>query len=422
VRASLFKAAGLYAAASIINGVLPFALLPILTRFMPPAEFALTVMFTTFATFANAFTGLNLHGAVNVRFFAQTDASLVRYVSTCCVVMLAGTALTAIVTLVAHPVFSSLVGLPLPWLLAAVAFSASQGFIQLRLVCWQAANAAVPYVTFQLALAFVTAGLSIVLVVAFARGWYGRVEAQVAVIVVFAAAAVGLLARDGLLRATFDRPAALDALAYGVPLIPHSIGALLIAMSDRVLVASALGLHEAGIYAAGMQVGLITSLLADAFNRAYNPWLYSRLALRDHAVRVEIVRFSYQYFLVALIVGIAIGLAAPLIAALLIDAQYAEAARYSFWISVGGAFQGMYYMVGLLIAYARKTHWLAIVTVTGGLLNVPLTLGLIDVNGALGAAQAYAITQALFFAATWMLSARFFPMPWFGTCKPTGSS
>lgn len=415
MHASFFKTAGLYAGASVVNGVLPFLLLPILTRYMLPADYALTVMFTTVSAFLLPLAGLSLHGAVNVRYFQKTDEPLSRYISTCCVIVAVSTLVTVLAVLAARSLLMQMTGLPASWLAMAAIFAGSQAFVQLRLVCWQAARKPLPYVAFQLGIALLITLFTILLVVPLAAGWQGRTGAQLVVTFVFAALALGLLRRQNLLYVQFDRNDARDALAYGVPLIPHIVGSLLIVMSDRVIVASKLGLHDAGIYAAGMQVGLITSLLAEAFNRAYNPWLFERLAEDQLEVRRAVVKFTYVYFVAALLTGVAIGLGAPMFATLLISPSYGDTSGYAFWISLGGAFQGMYFMVGLLIAYARKTHWLALVTIVGGLLNVPLTLALLEINGALGAAQSFAIIQGLFFLATWLLSMYVYPMPWFRT-------
>ncbi|HEY5754766.1 MAG TPA: lipopolysaccharide biosynthesis protein [Steroidobacter sp.] len=412
VSASFLKSAGLYAAASVVNGALPFLLLPVLTRYMSPTDYALTVMFTTTAAFLLPVAGVNLHGAVNVRYFQDTGQPFSRYISTCCIIVAVSTLTVLAMVLAAHSLLTELTGLPATWLAIATLFAAGQALVQVRLVCWQAAETPLPYVAFQLGTAVLTTLMTVLLVVLLGAGWQGRTSAQFAVMLAFATLGLLLLKRQKLLPRQFDRHDARDALAYGLPLIPHSIGALLIAMSDRVIVASKLGLHEAGVYAAGMQVGLITSLLGEAFNRAYGPWLYGQLAQDDLEVRRGVVRFTYLYFGAALFVGIAIGLTAPIFATFLISPTYGDASGYAFWISLGGAFQGMYYMVGLLIAFARKTHWLALVTIVGGLVNVPLTLLLLETNGAIGAAQSYAIIQGLFFLATWLLSTWVYPMPW----------
>jgi O-antigen/teichoic acid export membrane protein len=209
-----------------------------------------------------------------------------------------------------------------------------------------------------------------------------------------------------------DRACTVDALRFGLPLVPHALGGMLLGMSDRLIVAGTLGLGAAGLYAAGAQVGMVMGLLTDAFNRAYSPWLFSQLKDATHERKQRLVRFTYLYFGAALACVGAYALLSPWLFELLVSERYAAAREVSIWIALGGAFQGMYYMVGLYIAYAGRTHYLALITISGGLVNVPLTLLAVHAQGAVGAARVYAFTQAMFFLLAWLLSRRSYAMPW----------
>ena len=74
------------------------------------------------------------------------------------------------------------------------------------------------------------------------------------------------------------------------------IGSVAIANSDRLVVAGIAGLHEAGVYAAGMQLGMLVAVIADAVVKSVAPWMYASLGTRDAAVRARVVRLSYLYF------------------------------------------------------------------------------------------------------------------------------
>lgn len=69
-------------------------------------------------------------------------------------------------------------------------------------------------------------------------------------------------------------------------------------------------------------------------------------------------------------------------------------------------------MVTLYIQFSGKTELLAAVTLTVGALNIPLCYALIQVGGAVGAAQATALSQLLIFIATWAMAARLIDMDW----------
>jgi O-antigen/teichoic acid export membrane protein len=79
---------------------------------------------------------------------------------------------------------------------------------------------------------------------------------------------------------------------------------------------------------------------------------------------------------------------------------------------MGYAFGGMYYMVANYIFLMSKTGYLAMVTFASGVFNVIATYFLIKLNGVLGAAQAFMLSQAMIFLCTWWLAHHFRPMPW----------
>jgi Na+-driven multidrug efflux pump len=82
------------------------------------------------------------------------------------------------------------------------------------------------------------------------------------------------------------------------------------------------------------------------------------------------------------------------------------------WLALGFLFSAMYYMVTNYIFYTRRTAWLAGITFLTAAINIPLTYFLILTSGAVGAAQATAISLGLSFLFTWLVSQRVYPMPW----------
>ncbi len=406
------KSAGIYGLTSALNGGVQFLLVPVLTRHMVPRDYGIAAIFITVTLFLGAFTGLSVQSAINVRYFEQDRYDFRKYVAACLWILLVSTLVVAVLTLLLPASVEAALGLS-PGLLALAALcSGAQFLINVRLTLWQVEFRAGRYASFQLATTALNVTLTILLVVTFSGGWSGRVIAQASAMLGSGAFALWGLARAGYVKNLPSREYIRDALRFGVPLIPHTIGGLLIALADRLVIVSILGLDAAGIYASGAQIGMVMGMAADAVNRAYNPWLLSQLKQAEHESKQHLVRLTYLYFLALLSCVAVYAALAPWLFEYVVGSRYLSAYSISIWVALGGAFQAMYYMVALYIVYAGKTHYLAGVTLTGGLLNLPLTIALVSEFGTLGAAYAYAATQALFFAATWVMSQRSFPMPW----------
>jgi O-antigen/teichoic acid export membrane protein len=210
-----------------------------------------------------------------------------------------------------------------------------------------------------------------------------------------------------------------NALAFGMPLIPHVLGGMFLSSTDRVLLTNLIGIDAAGIYAVALQIGMILSFATMAFNQAYAPWLYEQLKKTNEQLNCRIVRYTYLYFAAVTVVALLIGICAPLIMSVMVGDQFQEGAEIVIYVAMGFAFGGMYFMVTNYVFFAGYTGKLAINTFFVGVINVMLTFLLIEKNGIVGAGQGFMLSQALLFLGTWRIALRAYPMPWWTFWKDT---
>ncbi len=155
------------------------------------------------------------------------------------------------------------------------------------------------------------------------------------------------------------------------------------------------------------------SICFDAFNKAYVPWLFERLRANDSATKRRIVKWTYAYFVIVLMMAGMAFLAGPYAITLIAGEKYAAAGAIIGILALGQAFQGMYLMVTNYIFFSKKTARLSMVTIFSGVLNVGLLLLLIPILGLQGAAIAFVLAMAIRFVSTWWLASISHPMPWF---------
>jgi O-antigen/teichoic acid export membrane protein len=411
--------AAIYTLANVANSAIPFLLLPLLTRVLTPAEFGAVAIFTTLVTAFAGVAGLSVHGAVNVRYFQPHDDHP-RYVGTGLAIVGAATSATLALVLLSAPWSTGWTGVSSGWLTLAVIAAAAQALINVRLVMWQVRGEALRYGAFQVLQTVFNLSLSLMLVLVAGMGWQGRTAGVACALLLFAAIGVMSLHRSRLVEWRFDKACARDALRFGVPLVPHVIGTLFIAASDRLMVASLLGIHDAGIYAAGLQIGLVIGMLSDAVVKALGPWVYARLAGTDEAVKRRIVRLTYFYFAGIAAVALAFGAAAPHLL-LLVGESFRSSSAVVLYIALGGAFSGMYLMVVTYIFFVKRNELLSMASLGVGAMNLVVSYFLIGRNGAVGAAQAYALSQALLFLIVWTIAAKVHPMPWAAAFRPAAA-
>lgn len=415
----LASGAGIYLIANVITSAIPFALLPVLTRYMAPAEYGQVAMYQVWLAALGGFVGLSVHGAASVKYYDQdaARAELSQFIGTCFLILLLTTAFTLIAILPFRDALAGRLGLQPHWVPWGVWASAAGFVVQMRLNQWQVRNRPFPYGVFQVGSGMVNAVLSLVLVVAFLQGAQGRVDAQNWTVLLSALVALWLLAKDQLFAFSWRPDQWREALAFGVPLLPHVIGLFLLGTVDRIMINDRLGLAQAGIYMVAVQLTLAMSIVFASINNAYVPWLYERLKRNDPDEKRGVVRLTYWYFAAVLALAALAFPLGPWLVPLVAGERYAAAASALGWLAVGQAFSGMYLMVTNYIFFSKRTGLLSVVTISSGLVNIALLAVLIDWLGIQGAAVAFALAMALRFFLTWWVAHRRHPMPWFPTSE-----
>ena len=409
----LFTNALIYAASNFAVAGVPFLLLPILTRVLDPAAYGVLAMFALVVAFMSVGVGLNVHGAITVRYFDRSNFDIPKYVSTAIAILALSTGLMLALVLVAGARISEFTSIPMKWLYAAVLVAFLQILVQIRLALWQASKEPVKYGALRISHALLDAIGSIVLVVVLALSWQGRLSGMLTAWFCAAIIAVYFLIQENWLAKSIEPAYAKDALRYGIPLVPHAAGGLLLGMADRLMVNNILDVASTGIYVVAVQIGLILGMLADSFNKAFAPWLMEKLSNMNDELQKKIVNFTYVYFVAIFSLAALGAVISPYLLPFLVGPQFQNVNQPLVYILFGNAFLGMYYMVTNYIFYSRKTGLLSTLTISVGVLTVGLGWFLINEYGATGAAIGFMIGQASLFLGAWMLSNYCVPMPWF---------
>lgn len=414
---SLFSDSAVYLLSNILAAAIPFILLPVLTRYLSPAEYGEVGMFLMLIAGLAAFTGMGVLGAANRKFYDDDleKHTLKDFIGACLQILLTSGLLVLALVWLYQAQLSEWLGLHPRWILWGVIASAASFVFQLRMGQWQVRKQAKLYGITQVSQALVNILLSILLVVVFLQGADGRISAYIISTIAFAILTMFLLHQDNLLSFSWNPGHIREALAFGVSLMPHIAGLFLLGAVDRLVINSQLGLAQVGIYMVAVQLASVMGIIFDAINKAYVPWLFERLKRDRPDEKKQIVRLTYVYFLGSLLAAGLAFIAGPFVVTLVAGERYTEAGGVIGWLALGQAFGGMYLMVTNYIFYSKKTGLLSLVTIGSGVLNVVLLVVLIKVLGLTGAAIAFALSMALRFLLTWLVAYKRHRMPWFQT-------
>lgn len=409
---SLFRSAGIYTITQVINSAIPFLLMPILTQYLTPADYGIVAMFGVLVSLVAPFTGLSINGAIARQYYERDETDMPRYISNCLLLLFGSTIVVGIIIyLFAEPI-SKVASFPVQWMWAVIIVSGAQFINLINLTLWQVRVKPISYGSYQISQTLLNLGISLWFVVGLGMNWQGRIQAQIITFSTFAIFGLLLLYRNGWIKFKVDKDYIKSALNFGIPLIPHSLGIVMMTMTDRIFITNMVGINATGLYTVGYQIAMPISLLYTAFNQAYVPWLFEKLTYSGQSIKNKIVRLTYLYFVTILILSLGLGLISPWLLSFFVGKDFASASSFVIWLSLGNAFTGMYLMVTNYIFYAKKTAILAWITFLTAITSVALNYILISRNEAIGAAQAMTLTCCIRFILTWIFSSRAYEMPW----------
>lgn len=417
-QSKLFKSALIYGISSAVNGAIPFALLPFLTRYLNPSDYGQITVFTTIVSFFNVIVGLNINGAIfNNYFFKKDDidTSFSAYISNAIFILAIASFFSLTLVLIFNKSLVELTQLPLTWILLAASTPLFQYIIFIQLAIFQAGHKPLHYASLMFIQSVSNIILSLLLVCVFHLNWIGRALGIGLSLYLCGLISYLILQNTYKLNLKTLKPSKEiihSLLKFGLPLIPHSLGAILISMADRIIISKVISLNEVGLYQAGLQISMVLLFFTEAFNKAYSPWLYTALKKNTPEIKLKIVRFTYSYFIFIILGALLIACVPESLISIVLGDSYIESKKFILWSSLAFAFNGMYLMVCNYIFYSEKTSYLAYITLPTGILNISLSYYLINYYGAIGACISMCISYFFMFLLTWYRSAKLVKMPW----------
>lgn len=409
-KSKLLQSFSVYIGSTVLNSAIPFFLLPVFTKYLTPEDYGYVSLFTVVNSFLLPLIGFSSIGSVSREYFNQKEINFSKILGNTIILYLFSIPLL-LITLLILSQFSNSFGIPKIILFYGFTFSIFAFLTNAFLAVWQASSKSKGYGLFQISNTLLNATLSLLLVVAFLKGYKGRIIAQVITSLIFGFIAILLIHKFHKIQLVYDIKYIKKILRFSLPLIPHSLGAVIISLSDRLFISKMVGLEMTGLYSIGFTIGSIIGFIEHSFNMAYMPWLFENLNKNNLKIKLKIVKITYAYFLLILLLALFLWLLSPFLFTL-IDSAYAEGQKFVFWIALSFAFSGMYKMVTNYLFFVNKTGILASITFTCAILNMILNYFLIKYVGAIGAAISAAIVSFIFFITTWIYSSSKYEMPW----------
>lgn len=408
----LFRNLAIYGLGDVATSVVSLLLLPVYTRKLSPEEYGIIAMLLTIEAVAKILFRWGVDTAFMRMYFDCADqAARQRLASTIFFFLAAvnGTLLAAGV-------------LGAEWLSFRL-FDTAQHALIIALVIANTFVVGFYFIPFQvlrireesrlfISLVFGRSAGTIVarllLVVVAEMGVLGVVVADVLVTAVFTL----VLARwyAPLIRPVFSRPLLHDALAFGLPRIPHAVANQVIGIADKYFLNAFGVLRDVGLYSIGATFGLGLKLFLSAFEYAWTPFFLGAMKEPD----AKEIYSKVSTYVIAVLILLVAGLCAvaPDLIRLMTEQKFHDAAVVTPWIALGVMFQGLYLVGSIGLIITRRTSRYPIATGIAAATSVVSNVLLIPRFGLIGAAWSQTIAYGTLAVVTIAFSWREYPIPY----------
>jgi len=406
-----------FTAVNAIRAIAPFLLLPILTRHLSPADYGILSLYEATILVLTPLVLFSSSGLISARFYkcdhdyiAQINTSVVVLAVSCCLVLLA-------IISVAHVIEGSrseFGGAFVFFLPAFVLFRAVNAYIASM---WQIQHKVRLFGFFSVGTLFTDLGLSFVFVVGCTWGYQGRLIGSNLAFVIFALAGLHLLAKNRLLAQRTHIERYKEIFRFGLPLIPHVLGGVGLAVSSRYLLAYQLGQESVGIFSLAYQVGSIMLLVGTSLNQAWSvllmKWLGDGVATKRENIRKIMLAMTALLILAAVMLLIL----KDIVFSLLATNDFLEAKALYPFLVISFLFQSLYFLIVNFDFYEERVIAIGCTTLAVAAFSVLLCYVLVSRFGIMGAAYASFASMLSYFsivAVRVILFNKNFRQVWFG--------
>ena len=410
LKSKLIQSLGIYTLSNVLNSAIPFLLLPLLTTYLAPSDYGVLTNYNSLINILVPFVSLNLMASLQVIFIKDKE-EFPSYISSGMATMGALTLLFSILLFVFSAQLEELLGVPRRFIYLTAVYATYQNLVEVLLSIWRMEEKALSYGIFRVARTIIELSIAVILITVFGLSFEGTIYALIYSYGAGAILTIYILFRKGLLVNNIQKRHIMHLIVYGLPLIPHVLGGVIVMYSDKLVLTYYHGLTSNGIYSVGFMVGQVIGLLQNSFNQAWVPWVFKKLKSGSHSEKLSVVKWTYIYFIGILVITGLFYLCTPLIFYFL-GKSYGAGMELVLWIALGFAFNGMYKMVGVYFFYEERTRPIALVSILTAVVNLGLILWWVPDYGYTGASIATMIALFLQFIATWIWSFSVTKMPW----------
>lgn len=405
-----------YTASNILQRGISFLLLPLYTHYLTPGDYGILAVVTTLNGFLAILFTWSMPAAVGRFYFDFRDQpeTLKEFWGTVVTAIwglsfLSGALLLAAGDHLLKPVMGEI---PFwPYFALGIGALVFQPFFQVFLSTLQVKGQAGLYVVFSTGQFLLNLLMVVALVVLFEWHAEGPLFALLVTSMLFSVVALVYFKKD--FKFVFRMRYFKMAAHYSLPLVPHSLSAQILMVTDKFFLNSMVDAATAGIYHIAYLLGATIAIIGDNINRAYVPVAMEALTENTPDILQQLKRNGTLLMSGYCLLGVGVSFFSEEVLRLFTTEAYFPAFTVVPCIAFGFVLGNIYYVLVNILMYKKEmTKWVSIATLTGAAVNVGLNILLIPSFGMLGAAWATLVSQGVMTAVVGAMGHPLEPFRW----------
>lgn len=374
-----------YSVGEIVPRVVGFLLLPLYTRYLSSADFGILSYTNTFNLFLYTIGTLSLNSYALRFYFLKGREEQKDMLGTVAISIGIVNLLILGLAYLILPGAIDYYEIQVPWkpfFQLALITNFMDSFCIVPFVIYRVKGAAKKYVSLGISKTLCMAAITIYMVCYLKGGLEAYYWSQIIVHIPFTIIYIIILSHHVNYR--FRWPILKEGLNFSLPLIPASIGYILLNASDRIILERNVLMSELGVYNMAVTFSLALGVVVQGMSRAFEPELYGRYEKVDYQDFLR--KIKSLYFTIVVIGGLAISIFSKEVFVLMTSEQFHRGYIYCPILVAMVCLQSMNNLYGMILSGDKRTKRQAVSTIVGGCVSVVLNILLIPKFGIMMAA------------------------------------
>jgi O-antigen/teichoic acid export membrane protein len=400
----------IYVSASIVSGVIPFLMLPVLTKYLSPEDYGVIGLIGSILGIVGIYVGLRPSLFIMVKGVQLKRLVIANYVANSIILSFGLLVVNCLILFILGSKDIIVLDQFVLVLIGVIAFF--NVLIEIIETLFQIERQAFSYAIYRIFRSVVSVGLALWFIIGWKMDWHGKFYADFFSVLGFSIIALFLIWKKGFFYFKIDVKKMKELFIYLFPLTFHVFGLVLMNSIDRIFISNMISLEANGLYTVGYILAMVLMIFHDSLLKVWSPEFYDRIKGATWKTKIMIMKFIYLYMIGSIIIFILFLIVYPLVFNLIIDKKFEYAMVVIPVIALGITFESYRKLFAGFYYHRNKTGFLAITTILAGILNAGLNFLLIPEYGLMGAAYATLISYMGVFVIVISNVNRIESLPW----------